>query len=288
MSADENRLTNLRAFFARYVAATGQVRDGRIEQAFAAVPREPFAGPGPWSICVPGVGYVLTPNDDPAFLYQDTLVALDARRGLNIGQPSAHARWLDALELREGETVVQVGAGVGYYSALLARLVGPNGQVHAFEIDPDFAQRARHNLQGQPWVTVHARSGIGDDLPSSDAVYVNAGITQPSWSWLAALRPKGRLMMPLHAMGAMGGMLLISRAERGVWPARFVSEAAFVACTGPQDTEAGRRLQAAFAHGGADTVRSFRTDHAIDATCWFKGDGWWLSSAAPEAAREEP
>src|SRR6185312_2768355 len=102
------------------------------------------AGPGPWSLFAPDrwdplterSGYVQTPNDDPAFLYQDVLIALDRRRGINIGEPSLHARCLDALSPKAGETVVQVGAGSGYYTALLAHLVGPNGQVVAFEIDP--------------------------------------------------------------------------------------------------------------------------------------------------------
>ena len=69
-------------------------------------PREPFACPGPWQINLPGLGYIETPDDDLAFIYQDTLVALNAARGINIGQPSAHARWLGALGLREGETVI--------------------------------------------------------------------------------------------------------------------------------------------------------------------------------------
>jgi hypothetical protein len=42
--------------------------------------------PGPWSINIPGVGYLRTPHDDIAFIYQDTLVALDTDRGINIGQ----------------------------------------------------------------------------------------------------------------------------------------------------------------------------------------------------------
>jgi protein-L-isoaspartate(D-aspartate) O-methyltransferase len=277
-----SRASNLRAFFARYVTAAGDVTDPRIERAFAAVPREPFAGPGPWSVCVPGVGYIQTPNDDPAFIYQDTLIALDAARGINIGQPSWHARWLEALQLSPGETVIQVGAGVGYYSSLLAHLVGPSGQVHAYEIDAALAARAEGNLVSLPWIKVQARSGITDDLPKADAVYVNAGITQPSRSWLDALRPSGRLMFPLQAVGSMGGMLLIRRAEPGPWPAKFVSAATFIACAGLQDPETGRRLNRAFARGGADGVRSFRTDADVDDTCWMQGDGWWLSTAAPQ------
>ena len=138
-------------------------------------------------VCVPGAGYLSTPDDDPAFLYQDTLVALDADRGINIGEPTLHARCLDALALREGETVLHVGAGAGYYTALLAHLVGPTGRVHAYEIEPDLAARATQNLADKHWVEVLGCSGIANSLPKADAIYVNAGITQPSWAWLDAL-----------------------------------------------------------------------------------------------------
>ena len=278
----EDRSANLRLFFARYVAALGGARDPRLQEAFAAVRREPFVGPGPWSICLPGFGYVTTPDDDPAFLYQDTLVALDAARGVNIGQPSAHARWLDALGLRESETVVQVGTGTGYYTSILAHLVGATGRVHGFEIDAGFAARAAANVSGLPQVRIEARSGIAEDLPKADAIYVCAGITQPSWTWIDALRPNGRLVFPLQGIGGRGGMLMIRRPERGMaWPARFISGAMFIACEGPQDEEAGRRLNAAYAKGDASLVRSFRIDQPVDDICWLSGDGWQLSTAPP-------
>jgi protein-L-isoaspartate(D-aspartate) O-methyltransferase len=225
----QDRSANLRAFFASYVTTLAGAKDPRIERAFAGVRREPFAGPGPWSICIPRIGYIKTPDADPAFIYQDTLVALDAARGINIGEPSAHARWLAALELREGESVLQVGAGTGYYTAILAHLVGANGTVYAYEIDQNLAERARRNLKELAWVEVRAQTGIADHLPKVDAVYVNAGITQPSWSWLDALRPNGRLIFPLHALGSVGGMLLIEKPQHGLlWPAKFVSVAALV------------------------------------------------------------
>ena len=274
-----DRSAVLRAFFARYVAASGQAGDPRIEQAFAAVPREPFAGPGPWSIAVVGGGYIQTPDDDPAFLYQDTLVALDPARGINIGEPSLHARCLDALALQDAETVLHVGAGAGYYTALLATLVGAGGHVHAYEIDPELAARAGRNLAHLPWVELHARSGVADDLPQADAIYVNAGITQPSWAWLDALRPGGRLIFPLQPVGGFGGMLRVERPRTGrAWPARFVCTAGFIACQAAQDDETGRRLAAAFRGGGWQAVRSLHRDGAPDATCWFAGEGWWLST----------
>lgn len=278
----EDRSAKLRAFFARFVAEHGGASDPRIEQAFAAVPREPFAGPAPWSILAAGPGYIRTPDDDPAYLYQDVLVALDPARGINIGEPSLHARCLDALALREGEAVLHVGAGSGYYTAILARLVGPGGRVHAFEIDPDLATRAERNLAGTPWAEVRARSGVAADLPRVDAVYVNAGIARPERAWLDALLPGGRLLFPLQpANGGLGGMLLVRKPRGGsaaAWPARFVSRAAFIACQAPRDGGVEHDLRAAFARGDWQEVRSLRLGGEPDATCWHAGEGWWLST----------
>ena len=106
----EDRSKQLREFFAGLICAAGKVKDVRIEQAFRTVRREPFVGPGPWSISLGSHAYVKTPDDDPAFIYQNTLVALDPARGINIGVPGAHAFWLDAFGLTEGETVLQIGA----------------------------------------------------------------------------------------------------------------------------------------------------------------------------------
>ncbi|MET0971642.1 MAG: rRNA adenine N-6-methyltransferase family protein [Tardiphaga sp.] len=277
---DDDRSQTLRAFFANLVAGH---RGERIKQAFAAVPREPFAGPGPWLVMGSAFSYVTTPDDDPVFIYHDTLVALDADRGINIGMPSAHALWLSAIDLKPGETVLQVGGGSGYYSAILAELVGPDGKVHVYEIDAGLAARATDNLQDRAQVEVHAESGIADKLPKVDAIYVCAGITQPSWSWLDALRPGGRLLFPLQPQDTLGGMLMITRPASGLrWPAKFVSRAQFIACEGHQDTDASQRLKAAFA-GALSAVRSFRIDDEMDETCWFAGDGWWLSTAEGEA-----
>lgn len=283
------RSAKLRGFYAALVANRNAAADPRIEAAFASVPREPFAGPGPWSILASSVWrsresgplYVITPDDDPAFLYQDVLVALDAERGINIGQPSLHALCLDALAPQRGETVVQVGTGSGYYTALLADLVGPDGHVHGFEIDPGLAERAARNLAPWPWAQVEARSGAGGDLPRADAIYVNAGAPRPARAWLDALRPEGRVLFPLQAANRRGGMLLIRRTGGdAAWPARFVSVASFIPLRGlPEDDRGG--LPEAFAQGPPFAVRSLRFDGPRDASCWYDGGDWWLSTQDP-------
>jgi protein-L-isoaspartate(D-aspartate) O-methyltransferase len=227
-----------RAFYAKLICAAANLDDPRIERAFRSVRREPFAGPGPWWLNSGAHPYVQTPDDDPAFLYQDLLLALDHERGINIGLPSAHALWLGACNIKAGETVIQVGVGSGYYAAILAHLVGAEGRVYGYEIDEVLASRAGENLRGFPQAEVRAQSGIASDLPQVDLIYVCAGASQPSREWLGALRPGGRLLFPLAPKDVFGGMLLVTRpAEVSAWSAKFVSRAAFIGCVGLQDEE---------------------------------------------------
>ena len=172
-----DRVAKRRRAYAAEVTRRAHVQDPRIEAAFAAIPREDFAGPPPWRIGSGGL-FGLSSSDDPARLYEDALVAIDAERGINNGQPSLHAKSIAALELKKGEMLVQIGAGAGYYTAILAELVGPKGRVIAYEIEQDIAQRAAANLARYPQVEVRARSGV-EDLPSANAIYVNAAASHP-------------------------------------------------------------------------------------------------------------
>ena len=144
-----DRLEAHRAYYAKLVTASAGVPPtDRLVAAFASVPRERFVGPGPWRVFTAG-GYVATP-DDPACLYQDVVVALKSEAQINNGQPTLHAACLAALRVQPGEAIVHVGAGSGYYTAILAELVGPAGSVVAYELDADLAQRASENLAGYP------------------------------------------------------------------------------------------------------------------------------------------
>jgi protein-L-isoaspartate(D-aspartate) O-methyltransferase len=281
------RLEAHRVFFANLITSTVGVPkdDRRLVDAFASTPRENFLGPGPWKVFAGG-RLVETPSADPSFLYQDVVVNLSPDRGINNGQPTLHALCLNALNIKEGETVIQVGAGTGYYTAILAKLTGPAGSVIAYEIEPDLAQSAVRNLKSHPNVTIRPVSATVGILPGCDAIYVNAGATDPLDLWLNALRPKGRLLFPLtpserpDGMPGVGGMLLLTRATADSFHARFLSSAIFIPCVGARDETSSAKLTECFRRGDMRSVHSLHRNSPSDQTCWCSGKHWWLSTSA--------
>jgi protein-L-isoaspartate(D-aspartate) O-methyltransferase len=273
-----DRMQAHRIFFARLVTANAGIAAGsELEAALATTPREEFVGPPPWKIFTRS-GYVESPADDPALLYQDVVVSLGSEGPFNNGQPTLHAFCIAALDPKKGERVVHVGAGTGYYTTLLAKLVGATGAVDAYEIEQAFVQRAAKKLVAFPYVTVHSRSGAEGPLSSCDVLYVNAGATGPQNVWLDALRPNGRLLFPMTPAEGAGAMLLITKQEDEGFAARFLLQAQFVPCKGARDETREQKLAGAFRNGGWVNVKSLHRNSAVDESCWFAGDGWWLST----------
>jgi protein-L-isoaspartate(D-aspartate) O-methyltransferase len=252
----------------------------RLEDAFALTPREHFVGLPPWPLLGHDLGRLW--SDDARELYQDVLVGLDAERGINNGQPSLHARCLAACDPRPDETVLHVGAGLGYYSAILAQLVGEHGRVIAYEIEADLAARAAVNLKPWPHVSVRAVSGAAPPLPTCDVLYVNAGATHPLAVWLDALRDGARLLFPLTPDEGSGVMLLVTHLGGARYAARTMMRVAFIACVGARDPAASNALRRAFTTGSVDAVRSLHRDDAPDPSAWCAGPGWWLSTRPPQ------
>lgn len=248
----------------------------RLYRAFADTPRERFLGPPPWPLLRGGFGREW--SDDARELYDDVLVGLDVERGINNGQPSLHARCLAACDPQPGDTVLHVGAGTGYYSAILAHLVGPAGRVIAYEIEPQLAERAAANLAALPQASVRAVSGAEPPLPACDLIYVNAGASHPVAAWLDAMHIGARLMFPLTTDDGGGCMLLVTRRSAQAYAARALMRVSFIACIGARDAQQSRALQHAFATRPEHAIRSLRRDDRPDASAWCVGAGWWLSS----------
>ena len=258
---------DVRAEFAhRVTAAVGWPSgDDRLEAAFRDTPRERFVPPG-------------TPEK---LLYSDTTIAI-GRGGINNGQPSLHASCLAVLRPQTGETAIHVGAGSGYYTAILARLVGPTGRVVAYELDAELAGRAQRHLEAMAWVEVRAGSGARPAPESGDMVYVNCGATRPQAAWLEALRPGGRLLFPLTGVDGAGAMLLVRHeGDAGRRAARFVMGVAFIGCEGVRDPGEAAAVTAAFQRGEARRVHTLhRGPVPAGARPWCAGSDWWLEAAA--------
>jgi protein-L-isoaspartate(D-aspartate) O-methyltransferase len=173
-----------------------------------------------------------------------------------------------------------VTAGVGYYTAIMAALAEPGGAVVAAEIDSTLAERARVNLASQANAAVIAVDGALYDCGPVDVIVVNAGATHPLLAWLAALKPGGRMLVPLTADDRQGAVFRIERlADAGPYGATAISGVAIYPCSGARSPEAERRLTQALAKGGQGFVRSLRLDeHAHDSTCWLHGDGYCFST----------
>jgi len=234
---DRANLDEIRAFFAKMMAAASGTEDPRYERAFDLVRREAFLGPGPWHAFgftpVAGIGprYVETPSADPVYLYQNLLFALDVGKRINNGEPFLHAGWIGSVAPKPGDAVCHIGAGTGYYSAILSVLTLPDGAVHAFEIDDDLAHKARRNLEPFENVAITTGDATMLPLPPSDLIYVNAGVVAPPPSWLQALRPGGRMIFPWRPSETVGLTLLLARAG-AAFKVRPLGPSWFIPCAG--------------------------------------------------------
>ena len=272
-----SRVEDFRRVYADLVCAVAGVKNPRLVDAFANVPREHYLGPGPWSIRV-FRHYVETPSDDPAYLYQNFLFAIDAERGLNNGEPIFLARMIKLLDLQRGDTVVHVGTGVGYYTAIMAELVGAEGRVEGLEIDPRLAARSKKNLAAYRQIEVDAASAADLSAQNIDALFVNAGATHPLANWLDALAPGGRLVLPLTPDDGGGVVMRIIREPEG-FSASFVSNVWIFECAGARDPRDNRRLARAVKTRGFRNVQTLRRDrHRRGETCWLHGPGWCFST----------
>jgi protein-L-isoaspartate(D-aspartate) O-methyltransferase len=273
-----------RRWFAEELRHTAHVRSPAVVEAFARVPRELFAGPGPWRVLSPmrGPDYWTTDDADPGRLCHDVLVAIDETRRLNNGQPSLWASLIDQLGLTPGDRAIHVGAGAGYYSAIMAEIVGPGGRVTAIEIDPLLAERARANLaRAWPQANVVAADGFAFHAEEpADAIVVNAGVTHLAPVWLDSLKAdNGRLLVPLTGPNRWGAFLIVAR-RGGRYPVRFASRTGIIECVGGRNADAEGRLTAALAEADFTAIRSLRRPpEEPDETCWLAGEGWWLSTA---------
>jgi protein-L-isoaspartate(D-aspartate) O-methyltransferase len=180
------------------------IADARVLAAMADVPRELF---------------VPEPVRDRA--YDDAALPIGGDQ--TISQPYMVARICEALAVRPGDRVLDVGTGSGYQAAVLTRLAE---EVHTIERLPDLAERARLALERAGCPNVHVHVGDGSvGLPGHapfGAIAVAAAAPEVPASLYAQLEPGGRLVLPVGGRGGQE-LQLVVRSPEGPAVLRSVS-----------------------------------------------------------------
>lgn len=186
-----------------------EIRDPRVLEAMGTIPRHRFV-----------------PAALRGHAYSDT--PLPIGRGQTISQPYMVAFMAEALQLRGGERVLEVGSGSGYAAAVLSRL---SLEVFGIELEQELYERSVTTIRELGYRNVHLRSGDGfrgwpEEAPF-DAIVLSCAVEQvpePLWEQLAE---GGRLLYPRGSADSIQELVLVTkkrdgRHEERLAPVRFV------------------------------------------------------------------
>jgi protein-L-isoaspartate(D-aspartate) O-methyltransferase len=188
--------------------AASAIRSDAVREAFLSVPREVF---------IPRVAQ----ERGVEAVYEDEAYPTKTDgRGLAISassQPFIMAAMLEALRLRPGQRVLEIGAGTGYNAALLSAIVGRRGRVTSVELDPQLAAAAGAAVGS---VGHHANVVVGDgrdgwppDAPYDGIVATASSLEVPP-AFLQQLREGGLLVLPLRLTDALPFRQVVVTFER--------------------------------------------------------------------------
>lgn len=159
----------------------GYVQSQRVLEAMERVPRHEFL-----------------PESARAAAYQDSPLSIGL--GQTISAPHMVGMMLEALDLRPGQKVLEIGTGSGYHASLVAELIRPNGKVYTIERIKELGERAKETLD---------RLGYGDvvEVIISDGTNGLPEHAPYDRIFVAAAAPQ--VPKPLREQLADGGILLI-------------------------------------------------------------------------------
>jgi protein-L-isoaspartate(D-aspartate) O-methyltransferase len=169
--------------------------------------------------------HLFVPPQLTALAYHDAPLPIGFDK--TISQPFVGALMIDLLAPQVGESVLEVGTGLGYQAAVLARLAG---RVWSVEIVEEFAAAADSRLKSLGISNVIVRVGDGSrgwpEHAPFDKILVTAAARQVPESLVEQLKPGGRLVIPIGP-AAVQHLTLVSKDAEGqielreVLPVRF-------------------------------------------------------------------
>jgi protein-L-isoaspartate(D-aspartate) O-methyltransferase len=279
-------LEQCRRFYSEELRIVAGLESPDLVSAFARVPRERYLGAPPWKFSsgnsLEQSSYRTTSS--VCDVYHDVFVALRSEKFLNNGQPSMIARLIAALKLSPGKRVYHCGCGTGYYTAIMAEVVGSKGSVVAAEIDSALAEIAVTNLMNYDHVKVLNRDGADVNPVSCDAILVNAGVTHPHPAWLDCLSEGGVLVLPLSVgrnLGVNDAMVLGMTRRQDQFAAELLSIMTIYSSPSMRDPMLQSMLNDSFESHAMLRLKSVRKDdHQRTDTCIVHAPGFCMSAAS--------
>jgi protein-L-isoaspartate(D-aspartate) O-methyltransferase len=283
-ATDRFTLEQLRRFYSEELRIVAGLESPDLVSAFARVPRERYLGAPPWKFAsgTSGMKSSYRTTSSVCDLYHDVFVALESEKFLNNGQPSMIARLIAALKLSPGKRVFHCGCGTGYYTAIMAEVVGSSGSVLAAEIDATLAETAVANLIDYGQVNVLNRDGADVDPVPCDAILINAGVTHPHPAWLDALSEGGVLVLPLsvgRTLSVNDAMVLGITRRHHRFAAEILSIMTIYSSPSMRNPILQSMLNASFESHAMLRLKSVRMDaHDRTDTCIMHAPGFCLSA----------
>ncbi|HEU4424318.1 MAG TPA: methyltransferase domain-containing protein [Pilimelia sp.] len=221
----------------RYVDALRReyaIRDDVLAAAFEAVPREVFVADG--FRTMEGRWVTAADSDFLTEVYRNDALVTKLDDGVPVSsssQPSLMAIMLDALDLRPGMRVLEIGTGTGYNAALLAAL---GTSVTSVDVQPDVVDRAREALAGAgtdgvALVLADGYEGCPAGAPY-DRIIVTVGVSGAAPGWFDQLGRDGFVLAPVFHAGGHP-ILRLHREPGGAVRGRGVCGAGFMIAAGP-------------------------------------------------------
>jgi protein-L-isoaspartate(D-aspartate) O-methyltransferase len=174
-----------------------KIADERILKVMASLPRHRFV-----------------PDAIESQAYQDN--ALPIAGGQTISQPYIVARMTELLELKGSEKVLEIGAGTGYQTAVLASL---SSRVFSIERLPSLTAEAEVRLLALGFTNVVMKAGDGTqgrpDRAPFDAILVAAGGPSIPQPLVSQLRVGGKLVVPVGESMKSQELILVTRETDG-------------------------------------------------------------------------
>jgi len=140
--------------------------------------------------------------------------------GQTISQPSTIAVMLEMLQLEKGASVLEVGAGSGYVTALLSELVGEKGKVFGIELVHELHQKAVKTLAQLGYQNIFLKCSDGtqgwEEKAGFDRILVSAADKEVPKQLIEQLNEGGKLVAPLGSRFSQELVLLQKEKDKAV------------------------------------------------------------------------